>query len=231
MQRTTKLMAVVRAQPGLDRPELHERCKQPLRHDGIVGWVANVADVSQDPVGGGEPTAEAVVEVRLAPDAPVGDVVGHLLPGITADVYEVEERLLWDRHGDWPLGERAIGFNRIALVPKVESLTREQFAEHWTDVHGPIAARHHPGIARYVQNVVLRAHTPGAPDWDGIAELHFVRTEDFTERMYDSDEGRRIVREDVVRFIDPSRGERFLLGRWTMRRDGTSAAGSSTRAK
>ena len=215
----TKLMAVVRAQRGIDRTELHARCKQPLRHDGVVGWVANVADVSQDPVGGGEPTAEAVVEVRLAPGTPVGEVVEQLVPGITADVYEVEERLLWDRHGQWPLGERAIGFNRIALVPRIASLTRDEFAAHWTDVHGPIAARHHPGIARYVQNVVKCAHTPGSPDWDGIAELHFVRTEDFTERMYDSDEGRRIVREDVTRFIDPSRGERFLLGRWTIVRD------------
>ena len=70
-----------------------------------------------------------------------------------------------------------------------------------------------------MQNIVLRSLTPGAPTWDGIAELHFVQTSDFTERMYDSPAGRAIVRDDVVRFIDPSRGERFLLGRWTILRD------------
>ena len=96
---------------------------------------------------------------------------------------------------------------------------RDEFAAHWTDRHGPIAERHHPGIARYVQNIVRRTLTPGAPEWDGIAELHFVQTSDFTERMYDSPAGRDIVREDVLRFIDPSRGERFLLGRWTIVRD------------
>jgi uncharacterized protein (TIGR02118 family) len=205
----------------LARVEIHERAKVPAAVDGIVEWVANVADVSQDPVGGGDPTAEAVVSVHLRDDVDLADVdVDALLPGLDVEAYDVEERLMWDRHGDWPRQQRAVGFNRVALVPRIPSITHEQFASHWTDVHGPIAVKHHPGIARYVQNVVRSALTHDAPEWDGIAELHFVRTEDFVERMHDSPEGKKIVREDVRRFIDPSRGERFLLGRWSILRNG-----------
>ena len=213
----TKLMLVVRPQGGIAAEELHDRAKEVPRIPGIVEWVANVADVSQDPVGGGDPTAEAVVSVHLAADVDLADVpIGALLPGLAVEAYDVEERLMWDRHGDWPLGAQAVGFNRVALVPRVATITHDEFAAHWTNQHGPIAERHHPGIARYVQNVVRATLTPGAPNWDGIAELHFVRLEDFTDRMYDSPEGKVIVREDVRRFIDPTHGERFLLGRWTI---------------
>jgi uncharacterized protein (TIGR02118 family) len=217
----TKLALVVRRQAGVEPPEIHERAKRAPDVVGVVEWVANVADVSQDPVGGGEPTAEAVVMATLTPDigVPLGKLVPDLLPDLRVEAYEVEERLMWDRHGDWPLGARAVGFNRVALVPRLPSITHEQFADHWTNRHGPIALHHHPGIGRYVQNIVTRTLTPGAPDWDGIAELHFVRTEDFTDRMYDSADGKAIVRADVKRFIDPARGERFLLGRWSILRD------------
>ncbi|HEX7097119.1 MAG TPA: EthD domain-containing protein, partial [Acidimicrobiales bacterium] len=212
-----KLMLVVRRSPGIEPAEIHERAKRLPDVDGVVGWVANVADESQAPLGDEIPTAEAVVEAWLAPGRDVASVpLDRFLPGLAVEVYEVEERLMWDRHGEWPLGERAVGFNRIALIPRLPSLTRAEFAAHWTERHGPLAARHHPGIARYVQNVVIACHTPGAPDWDGIAELHFVRLEDFTERMHDSPEGKRIIREDVRRFIDRTHGERFLLGRWSI---------------
>jgi uncharacterized protein (TIGR02118 family) len=219
----TKLMLVVRRQAGSTPAEIHERCKQPAAVDGIVEWVANVADVSQDPVGGGEPSAEAVVSVHFGDDVDARDVpIDALLPGLTVEAYDVDERLMWDRHGRWPLGKRAVGFNRVALVPRLPSITHDAFAAHWTQRHGPIAEKHHPGIARYVQNVVRATLTPGATEWDGIAELHFVRVEDFTDRMYDSPEGKVIVREDVARFIEPRRGERFLLGRWTILHEGDS---------
>jgi uncharacterized protein (TIGR02118 family) len=216
----TKVMLVVRRQGGRERDEIHRRAKVVPSVDGIVEWVANVADVSQDPVGGGEPTAEAVVSAYFADGIDVGNVdIEALLPGLAVEAYEVEERLMWDRHGDWPLGARAVGFNRVALVPRLPTITHDEFAAHWTDVHGPIAVKHHPGIARYVQNVVRARLTPEGLDWDGIAELHFVRTEDFVERMHDSPEGKKLVRADVRRFIDPTHGERFLLGRWTILRE------------
>jgi uncharacterized protein (TIGR02118 family) len=221
--RPTKLMFVVRRdaddEAATDAAAIHEQCRRLPDDDRIVGWTANVADVSQEPTGGGAPSAEAVVSVHVHPDADAAALAGGLLPGLRTEAYLVDERLIWDRHGDWPLGQRAVGFNRVALVPRRASITHEQFAAHWTDIHGVLAVTHHPGIARYVQNVVTQTLTPGAPEWDGIAELHFVRTTDFTERMYDSPEGRELIRDDVLQFIEPSGGERFLLGRWTILRN------------
>ena len=40
-------MAVVRGATGVDRDEPHDRCKGVPTVEGVVVWVANVADVSQ----------------------------------------------------------------------------------------------------------------------------------------------------------------------------------------
>jgi uncharacterized protein (TIGR02118 family) len=64
----------------------------------------------------------------------------------------------------------------------------------------PLALRHHPGLHKYVTNVV-DARLGDAPEWDGIAELHFPSVEAMRNRFFDSPEGERIIREDMPRFI------------------------------
>jgi uncharacterized protein (TIGR02118 family) len=123
-----------------------------------------------------------------------------LPPG--ADAYRVEERVLWDRDSSV--------VTRISFVQRAERLSHDEFARHWAAVHAPLARVHHPGLARYVQNVVVEKLTPDAPDVDGIAELGFASLEDFRERMYDSDEGREVIAADVRRFIDVAAGWRML---------------------
>jgi hypothetical protein len=83
-------------------------------------------------------------------------------------------------------------------------------ASHWGLVHFPLARVHHPAIWHYVQNVVVRALTPAAPEVDGIAELHFRTAKDLRDRFYDSEEGRRTIAADVRRFLDPSLGWRLV---------------------
>jgi hypothetical protein len=56
----------------------------------------------------------------------------------------------------------------------------------------------------------VRPLLPGTPDIDGIAELTMRLRLDFTERMYDSPEGRRVIGEDTKRFIDRSKGWRVM---------------------
>ena len=68
------------------------------------------------------------------------------------------------------------------------------------DLALPLALRIHIGMWRYTRNVVSAALTPGAPDWDGMAILHFRTAEDLRERFYDSDAGRRAIAEDVAKF-------------------------------
>jgi uncharacterized protein (TIGR02118 family) len=155
-----------------------------------------------------------VAEVVMAwADHTVLDVealdVEALTGGRAATVYRVEERPQWhhavEKHGPTPEG-----VTRISFVRRRPGLTREQFAHHWTNVHAPLARRHHPALRRYVQNIVVTPLTPGAPEIDGIAELGFRSMDDMSARMYDSPEGADIIRADVRRFIDAGAGWRAL---------------------
>ncbi|TDR90373.1 EthD domain-containing protein [Enterovirga rhinocerotis] len=65
----------------------------------------------------------------------------------------------------------------IALLKRKDHLTYEEFIEHWTEIHAPLAYDV-PGIRRYVQNHIVtrqsRADIPDIPvDADGVAELWF----------------------------------------------------------
>jgi hypothetical protein len=122
--------------------------------------------------------------------------------------YRVEERLQWDYQRDWPAGQPTPGVKRIAFLRRIPAITRDEFARHWTDVHAPLARRHHPALWRYAQNVVTEPLTPGAPEADGIVELSFRHLSDPTERMYDSAEGAAIIGRDVATFIDVPAGWR-----------------------
>ena len=92
-------------------------------------------------------------------------------------------------------------------------LSREEFADHWTNVHAPLARKHHPTLVRYVQNVVTEPATPGAPEVDGIAELGFRSMRDVHERMYASPAGTEIIRRDIQRLLAVPAGWRILAKR------------------
>lgn len=80
---------------------------------------------------------------------------------------------------------------------KRRSVTKGQFVAHWRDVHAPLARKHHVGMSRYVQHVVV----DGTDDTvDGIAELHFASAADLRDRFYDSDDGVKAIAADVVHF-------------------------------
>ena len=73
----------------------------------------------------------------------------------------------------WPDGEYAPGIKMVSFMHRAEGITHEQFVRHWTEIHTPLALRHHVGLWNYTQNVVRRAYTPGGSAIDGVAELHF----------------------------------------------------------
>jgi uncharacterized protein (TIGR02118 family) len=128
----------------------------------------------------------------------------QLLPA-DAEAYLVDERPQWDRGGET--------IARIAFVRRAPGLTRDEFADHWTNVHSPLARKHHPVLVRYVQNIVIENITPAAPEVDGIAELGFRALKDVRERMYDSPAGAAIIRRDIQRFLDVPAGWRMLAQR------------------
>lgn len=98
----------------------------------------------------------------------------------------------------------ATEIKRVSFVHRRDDLTHEQFVRHWTEVHAPLARKHHPGVADYTQNIVRRAYTPGGANIDGIAELRYRTREDLETRRYDSEEGKAIIRADVAEFIGQS---------------------------
>lgn len=67
---------------------------------------------------------------------------------------------------------------RISLLRRKPHISKEEFARHWRDVHGPLVD-HVPGVRGYVQNHVLdvAASHPLLPgdggSVDGIVEMWF----------------------------------------------------------
>jgi uncharacterized protein (TIGR02118 family) len=147
---------------------------------------------------GADPEVTAVwcgwVEGDVGPDTVVG--VDH--------AWLVDERPQWDG------GPLPGAVTRFSFLLAAAGVTRVRFGEHWSRQHAPLARRHHPALWRYVQNVVVRPLTPTTPEVDGIAELTFATVEDLRQRMYDSDEGRRVIGDDVRRFIEVRAGWRVL---------------------
>jgi uncharacterized protein (TIGR02118 family) len=149
----------------------------------------------------------AIAMLWLDDGAPV---VPAALFGTDAVAYAVDERVRIDYERDWPDGTPSPGPRRVSFVRRAPDISRDDMARHWGEVHLPLARVHHPAIWRYVQNVVVEPLTPDAPDVDGIAELHFRTVDDLRNRFYDSEEGKRIVGEDVQRFLDRTKGWRML---------------------
>ena len=66
---------------------------------------------------------------------------------------------------------------RVSILRRKPAYTREAFAKHWLEVHGPLAQKV-PGIRRYIQNHITEAvrHPdlpPDAQQIDGVVEMWF----------------------------------------------------------
>jgi uncharacterized protein (TIGR02118 family) len=64
---------------------------------------------------------------------------------------------------------------RIGLVRRKQSLSREQFLNHWLTTHAELCKKL-PGMRRYCINVIEREKFPGL-DYDGFSELWFDSVE------------------------------------------------------
>jgi uncharacterized protein (TIGR02118 family) len=195
---TVKVIAVVRdADPDMaaleslparrvvvHRPYPGERAEQPRDVRAVVAWWGD---------------AEPPVDALLA-----------LAPGGHVDAYRVDEHVQIDPGIRPAPGEEPPGLCRLVFVRRAPGLTRDEMAAHWVERHTPIVHRHHPGFWGYTQNVVESALTSDAPEVDGVAEMRFRSVTDLRERFYDSDEGKRVVADDVVKFLDVGAGWRIL---------------------
>jgi uncharacterized protein (TIGR02118 family) len=103
----------------------------------------------------------------------------------------------------------------VCPVKRRPDLTHDAFVEHWLGRHVPLALRHHPGLVRYVTNVVEQSLGDAEP-LDGIAELSFADAESVRMRMFDSADGERVIREDMARFIGSTAA--YRVREWVQKR-------------
>ena len=113
-----------------------------------------------------------------------------------AALHATEEVRHWDELGDAPGAVLLCYF-----VRRRPDLSFDAFRTHYRERHAPLARIHHPGIARYVQNFAV-----SSGDVDAVSELWFRSEEDARTRFYRDDESRRVIAEDVGRFLDPRGG-------------------------
>lgn len=167
------------------------------------------------------PNVDALITVGTRRDDPASasDVPGlDLLRGIARRLIvwraESHERKRCEKA---PTGNSVV---MVSFVSRRPALTHDEFAEHWTQRHTPLALRHHIGMCGYRQHVVQEGCTHDDVGVDGVAELEFATRADFATRYYDSDSGKRVIRDDVARFIDLTVRRRTTLVDRVILRDG-----------
>ena len=134
-----------------------------------------------------------------------------------AAAYATREHVQRDAAPAAPLGTRTPMVKLVCPVRRRADLTHEAFVDHWLQRHVPLALRHHPGLVRYVTNVIDQPFGDAEP-LDGIAELCFADEQNPRGGIFDSPEGERVIREDVARFIGATAA--YRVGEYVQKRQG-----------
>jgi uncharacterized protein (TIGR02118 family) len=177
------------ADPGLSAPHLVCRADPT---DAILASLNGSA---------ARPQAHAGVVFAWPHDGAEADATDAALMKVASALYRVDEVRHWDE-----LAPNAEGMVVLTyLVKRRPDLSFADFRAHYLNNHAPLARVHHPGIARYVQNYL----PPGEGLVDAISELWFRSEDDARSRFYRDDESRRVIAEDVRRFVDLRGGGAF----------------------
>jgi uncharacterized protein (TIGR02118 family) len=178
-------------------------------HPSMRRYVVNI--VEQSPSGWddldsvGELSFDTLADFReRLYDSPAGrEIVERDVAGFMggAHAYGTTEHVHRVPPSPPPLGTRASGVKLVCPLIRCADMTHDAFVTHWLQRHVRLALGHHPGMTKYVTNVVDQRLSAGGPALDGIAELHFASAADVATRMFDSPEGERTIREDIRRFI------------------------------
>ena len=124
--------------------------------------------------------------------------------------YRVDEVEQKPYERTWGAGEPSPGTKILCFVHRSGAITHEEFCRHWQFDHGPLAVARQPGFWHYVQNQVAEPLTDDSPSWDGVGELHFAAAADTLTGMFDSEEGQRLIYEDIPRFLTLDAGMECL---------------------
>lgn len=181
---------------GLSKDDLATRATEVLTAWAGAGCGAGfhqalLMDV-RDP---GVAPSPSVSAVKLS--CPAGDPAAHVLHWQEAapenGAWPLRETLLQDLGS--PLTDATV--SRIVLSRRLDSITREQFGEHWLTQHAPLVLSQGPGFSRYSVGPVADDGEP----FDGIAEQRFDSQAQWTEHDRQVFESKPEVRADIPRFI------------------------------
>jgi len=200
---------------------LRDHVPLALRHHPTMRqYVVNIVDH----VPRGEPDFDSVAELTFDSMADYSDRAdaaqimqddaGRILAG--ADAYATTQHIQKEASELPPVGTRSPRVKMVCPIRRRAGMSREDFVDHWLNRHGPLALRHHPGLVRYVANVVDASLSPDALQLDGIGELYFARPEALRDEMFDSPAGEAIIRRDIESFIGHSCG--YLVTEYVQKR-------------
>ena len=142
--------------------------------------------------------------VNIVEQSPAGrQIVERDVAGFMggADAYVTTEHVQRAPSAPPAAGARAPGVKLVCPVVRRNGMSHAEFVAHWLTRHVPLALQHHPGMIKYVTNVVDRRLGDSGAELDGIAELHFPSAQALATAMFDSPDGERIIRDDIPRFI------------------------------
>lgn len=154
---------------ALHSPDLHAT----LAAAGVERLQLNVDDEHVAPamrIPTGEAPIGAVISVWTTGPAAV---VVSALEAVAERVagWEVEERRPIDPDETWD-GSRRPGLANVAVLRRPDELTQEEWLHRWLVDHTPIAIETQATFG-YVQNVVVTAVTPDAPEKHALVEELF----------------------------------------------------------
>jgi hypothetical protein len=126
-----------------------------------------------------------------------------------AGLYLVSERTMLNQPLS-ALGEDqlpgCVGIFPMIANPKIGPAAADN---HWHQNHAPLALNVHLTMTHYYQLQVV--HRFGGPDWNGLALCCCISESDLRERFYGSDEGKRQIGEDIVKFADTKNSPRRVI--------------------
>lgn len=185
---------------------------------GARGVQVNVADVDVAPAAGlrqihMQPAIDGLVSVWM--DSAVGPFRAPFDAAIGAAVARhaaylvTESQPIRNTRFPAPAGERTHGFAQLAFLKRPPRLTPEAWLDVWHNHHTPVAIDTQDNFL-YVQNVVVRALTHGAPVVDAVVEECFppaamTDPQAFFDAVGDPDTFQRNVQammDSCQRFID-----------------------------
>jgi hypothetical protein len=179
-----KQIAILRAPDGMEREEFVEA------------------------LGPSVPEAELYV-TDAGPRAATAIVCGPRIDGGVGSLlasYDVDDHVLWDEPIEGPV------HSMFAFFRSPAGLAHDEFVKRYRE-HAEVARVHHPGIRRYVQDIVTSQTAEDRWMFDAISELHFAGVSEFEGRFWLTDQSRDVVARDVERFSEASTSKMVVAPR------------------